>query len=837
MLSALSSLPLAAALVVASSTPAPDTTEAPRFVIEGEHKGAAIDRLPLKASHADVRVAGVIAHVTVRQVWENAGDETIEANYVFPASTRAAVFGMRMRIGDRVLRAKIKEREAARKVYEAAKQEGKTASLLEQERANVFSMHVANILPGDRIEVELDYTELLVPRDKEYELVYPQVVGPRYAKGASAQEKWVHNPFLAEGKQAPWRFGVDVKIAAGVPVRDVYSPSHAIEPRFLADDELDLSIQGSAGSAGGAKDFVLRWRMVGNDVEAGVLLFRDKERGENFFLLMAQPPERVSDEQMPARELVFIVDVSGSMGGFPEETARALMKRLLTTLRPQDRFNVILFAGDSSMMSERSVPVTEETLAQATRFHGMRGAGGGTNLDAAVERALKLPTPDDTSRSFVLITDGYVGFENTVFDRVRDNLGRANMYAFGVGSSVNRLLIEGVAKAGLGEPFVVLDPASAPREVARFDKAISRPALTNVRVFYEGFNAYDVEPSVPADLLEDRPLVLYGKYRGPSTGRVRITGTAGDRRFERSIPVEDHLEKPAHEALRYLWARGRVAHLADVGTPDDKDIAEVKRLGLKYGLLTKWTSFVAVDYVVRNKGGSQRVIEQPQPLPEGVSEGALSPQQMFSSSTIIDFSSDVIEGELKSPDGAFLYVRKKMKTKSLIKMRSSFADKMQAGDLGALGGLGLRGSGAGGGGVAYGSGGLGLSGSGRGVARSQTLGGRGRAAAKVNTGKPLIMGSLSRSIIQRVMRENRTRLRYCYERELRRTPGLAGKVVVELVIGKLGNVTTVKIKQDSVKNPQLSRCLTRQISKLRFPAPAGGGEVRITYPLLFAPGK
>lgn len=822
---------LALAPALAGSVPVSqddDRTRAPHFVIEGESTGDAIDRLPLKATHARVRVVGVIAHVTVQQVWENAGSEPIEANYVFPASTRAAVFGMRMRVGDRVLRAKIKKRAAARKIYEKARDEGRTASLLEQERANVFSMHVANILPGARIEVELDYTELLVPRDKEYELVYPQVTGPRYAKGESASESWIKSPFLSEGQGAPWSSSISVDLKTAVRVRDVHSPSHNIAPTFPADDRVALQLARAANEGGGAKDFVLRWRVVGDDIETGALLYRDKERGENFFLLMAEPPERVSDRAMPARELVFIVDVSGSMSGFPTETARALMERLLGTLRPQDTFNVMHFASTSSLLSETSLRATKDNVARARAGDRDMAVGGGTNLDAALERALKLPTSADTSRSFVVITDGYVGFENRVFDLVRDNLSRANVYAFGVGSSVNRLLIEGIAKAGLGEPFVVLDEKSAAREVKRFDHAISRPALTNVRVRFEGFDAYDLEPSASADLLEDRPLVVTGKFRGPSTGRIRVTGTAGDRDFARVIQVEDHLEKNEHEALRYLWARGRIAHLADVGTPDDEEIEEVTRLGLKYRLLTKWTSFVAVDYELRNPKGAPTAVDQPQPLPEGVSNQALSAGQLFSQRTAIDFSDVSIEGELIKPEGAYLKSRKTLKVRSAMPVRKDFREKM--GEAYGVGGLGMTGVGAGGGGVAN----LFGAGARRG---GIDLGGRGKGMTRVRPGKVRIQGSLSRDVIQRVMRSATNQLRYCYERELRRTPGLRGKVVVKLTVDKDGKATAVKIEADTLKSEAVTACLKARVKRLRFPKPQGGGKVIITYPILFSPSK
>jgi Ca-activated chloride channel family protein len=818
-----------------------DRAVAPHFVIQGSDDGRALERLPLEATTAGIEVAGVIAHVRVRQVWRNRGETPIEASYVFPGSTRSAVFGMRMRIGDRVLKAKIDRRDAARKLYERAKEEGKTASLLEQERPNVFSMNVANILPGDRIEVELDYTELLVPEEKVYELVYPQAVGPRYAKSDAADaadtgERWQANPYLKTGEGAPWRWGVDVRLSTGVTLRDVSSTTHAIEPTFTAADEATVAVGGEAGSAGGARDFVLRYRLVGDDIETGVLLFRgDKGAtgpdGESFFLVMAQPPERVSDEQMPPRELVFVVDVSGSMNGFPLETSKALMRRLLGALRPVDTFNVLFFAGGSYLLSEHSLRATPDNLARALKAVDQQRGGGGTNLDLALDRAFSLPTDTGTtSRSFVVLTDGYVSFEPEIFDLVRNRAGEANVYAFGIGSSVNRHLIEQLARASLGQTFVVNEPGRAVAESARFVRTLSRPALTNVRVFFEGFDAYDVEPSAPRDLLEDRPLILFGKYRGPSTGRVRITGTAGDRSFEQTLPVEDHLEKKSHEALRYLWARSRIERLADLGTPTPDEVEKVTQLGLRYSLLTKYTSFVAVDYVVRNAAKASEQVAQPQPLPHGV-RGDVPRHPKH---TLMDFSLDSIEGELKRPDGAYLESRKSMKHGSMIPVRESFSDKLLAD---GAGGLGLVGTGAGGGGAGYGRGvgGLGRIGSTRSGAID--LGGRGKGVTRVRTGKPIIFGSLDKGIIQRVIRSRKNAVRFCYERELQRDPKLAGRLVIELTISPQGDVTKARVKEDTLQNKGVASCVLAKMKTLRFPAPKGSGAVIVTYPYVFKSGS
>ena len=339
-------------------------TLSPYFFVKGDAPG--VDQLPLKSTSADIKVLGVIADVIVKQVYKNEGKTPLEAIYIFPASTRAAVYGMKMTIGKRTLTAKIEERKEARRQYEEAKQQGKSASLLEQQRPNVFQVNVANILPGDTIQVELRYTELLVPTDGIYEFVYPTVVGPRYsnqpAETARPSQKWVENPYLHQGESPTYTFDLTADLATGLPVQNVACPSHNVNIDYdgpsRASIKLDLSDKN-----GGNRDFILKYQLAGGKVQSGVLLFEGEK--ENFFLLMLQPPKRVGISQIPPREYIFIVDVSGSMHGFPLDISKKLLKDLIGNLRPTDRFNVLLFSGGSSLMSEQSLPATSENIHHA----------------------------------------------------------------------------------------------------------------------------------------------------------------------------------------------------------------------------------------------------------------------------------------------------------------------------------------------------------------------------------------------------------------------------------------------------------------------------------------
>lgn len=616
--------PAAAQVPDTGRTDAAERTLAPYFIVDRAAPG--VDALPLKSTSVDVKVSGVIADVRVVQRYRNEGTQALEARYVFPASTRAAVTALTMRIGDRVVQAQIREKQAARREYDGAKQAGKSASLLEQHRPNVFQMSIANLLPGDEIDVELRYSEAIIPTDGTYRFVFPTVVGPRYndAPGRESHqpETWFAQPTLRAGVAPRAALAMTVEVASPIPVQELASPSH----RFVVDGAGSRSVKASLPAAveHANRDIVIDYRLAGREISSGVLVHEG--RGENFFLAMIEPPARVATDAIVPREYVFVLDVSGSMHGFPIDTAKVLLRGLVANLRPTDTFNIIPFAGGHSLLARQSLPATRENVELARRFiDGQRG-GGSTELLAALRGALALPTEADRARSFVIITDGYISIEKEAMDLVRANLGRANVFAFGIGSSVNRFLIEGLARAGRGEAFVVLNPKQAAIEADRFRRYIEAPLLTRIRVEFRDFEAYDVDPPQLPDLFAQRPLVLSGKFRGAPAGTIEISGLTATGEFHRSIDISTNRTPEAQtQALATLWARSRIATLGDYQklVHDSAAVKEITALGLQYGLLTDYTSFIAVDHVVRNPTGVQRSVDQPQPLPEGVSELAV----------------------------------------------------------------------------------------------------------------------------------------------------------------------------------------------------------------------
>lgn len=615
------------------------TTGAPYFQIAGNHDETSDERMPLKSSAAKVEIDGTIARVRLTQRYGNAGSIPIEALYVFPASTRAAVHGMTLTSGGRVIAARIRESANAKAEYETAKAEKKTAALLEEHRPNVFQMSVANLLPGDDVTVEVEWTEIIPSLDSTYEFVFPTVVGPRYAGGSAEKAaNWSANPYLKEGARNPANITIDVKLGTALPLAEVTCPSHPVVVDFKSKDQALVKIETREGEDAANRDFMLRWKLGGGQVDAGLLLHQGKSG--NHFLLQVEPPQRVTAGQIPPRDYVMIVDVSGSMSGFPLDTAKALLRDLVLGLKPTDTFNVVCFASGSGLLSETPLPANEQNLQRAKQFIEGQNAGGGTELAMALQRSLALPGGDDRSRSFLLVTDGYITADAAVLSLIRDKIGMANLFAFGIGSSVNRDLIEATARAGGGEPTIVTTTSEAASAAKRFLNYISNPVLTKIRVEAEGVTLGDIEPAGFGDVFAARPLVINGTWSGESSGAIILRGIGGDGApFEKKIDLAQAAAARGlnHPALPVFWARERVRYLTEQPEKSADIIQEITSLGINYSLLTPYTSFVAVDEKPREMTQLAKSVKQPLPLPQGVTEaavGGMSSTSMVSGASV-----------------------------------------------------------------------------------------------------------------------------------------------------------------------------------------------------------
>lgn len=655
LMTSLSSTALAAgegqsSLETAQEEPEEDQLLAPYFIIQDED--TSLDAFPLKSTQVITNINGIIAETYVIQTYANEGNAPINARYVFPTAPSVTVHGMTMQIGDHIVTAKIKEKEEAKAEYETAKSEGKSASLLEQRRPNVFTMDVANIMPGDTAVIELHYTEMITPADGIYEFVFPTVVGPRYAPEESApaeeeespsksvsyknvrpapaekeplesaKEEWVASPYLLAGEVPPGEYNVTVNLSTGVPIGEISCKSHEISVERDGDSQARITLANPEDFAGN-RDFILKYRLTSDEIQGGLILTSQEQ--EKYFMLTVQPPQRFTPEDIPPREYIFVLDVSGSMYGYPLETAKDLIRNLVNGLRETDSFNLVLFSDDTVTLSPESLAATSQNVHQAIDLINETEGGGGTSMMPALQEAINIPMDQDTARSVVIITDGYISNEQDIFDLINENMKTTSFFSFGIGSSVNDYLIKGIAQAGMGESFVVTDSEDADDSAGRFRTYIEAPLLTGVTVAYDGFDVYDAATSTPSILYAQKPIVVFGKWRGEPKGTITISGMAGSEPYHQEISVADVAVNEENQAIRYLWARTRLDQLAGFGSTrnDDSVKKEITQIGLDYSLTTPYTSFVAVIDVVRNTEGPAKSVNQASPLPLGVSNLAV----------------------------------------------------------------------------------------------------------------------------------------------------------------------------------------------------------------------
>jgi Ca-activated chloride channel homolog len=595
---------------------------------------------PLKSTQVKAEISGFLARVSLTQEFQNPFKERIEAVYTFPLPQNAAVDDMTMIVGDRIVKGKILRREEAEAIYEAAKTGGKIASLLNQERPNIFTQSVANILPGEEVKIKISYVETLNYEDGSYEFVFPMVVGPRYIPGEATGSQ--STGFAPDTDQVPdgsritprpapdgMRSGHDVSLEvdvdAGVAIQSIGSRSHPID---VEQPELrSAHIKLKNGPAIPNKDFVLRYEVAGKAIQDAALTHRSTNGG--FFTLILQPPERVAAEDVSPKELVFVLDTSGSMSGFPIEKAKETMKLALNNLYPADTFNVITFAGDTRILFSAPVPATPENLRKAQMFLTASSGAGGTEMMKAIRASLDPSDSQQHVRIVCFMTDGFVGNDMEIIAEVKKH-PNARVFAFGIGSAVNRFLLDKMASEGRGEvEYVALtDDGSAAAQ--RFHQRVRNPLLTDISIDWNGLPVADVYPARIPDLFGAKPLIVSGRYTSTGGGVIRLRGKSGGQDFVREISLVLPETEPRHNVLSSLWARRRIDELmgmdyagAQRGSMAPQLREAITNLGLEFRLMTQFTSFVAVEEMIVTDGGKPRRVDVPVEVPEGVSRSAV----------------------------------------------------------------------------------------------------------------------------------------------------------------------------------------------------------------------
>lgn len=596
---------------------------------------------PLPLQHTDVKatVSGFTADVTVKQTYANPYDKAIEATYVFPLPENAAVYSMKMVIGDREIEAVVKERGEARRTYESARREGYSAALLEQERANVFTQSVANIEPKKTIDVVLRYVQDMTYDAGEYEFVFPMVVGPRYMPGAPLDEapsgtgthadttsvpdaSRISPPVLGKGQRSGHDISLEVLASAEGAVSSFEVPTHAVTTE-KKDGALRVRLDRKDTIPN--RDFVLRYRVAGSKPKA-ILYASGKKEGH--FSLIVHPPALDVGALVGRRELVFVVDVSGSMHGTPLALCKAAMRDALLRMRPVDTFNVLTFAGATGRAFARPRPANEAAIRDALEYVDRLRAGGGTEMLDAIAAALSPDVERGRHRYVFFLTDGYVGNEDQILSATKDFVSkiesggqRARVFGLGTGSSVNRMLIEGLGREGKGVSVVATNREDPERAVNRFYRYIDRSVLRDVRVDYGSLRARETFPAELPDLFASHPLVVHGRWSGSLAGPVVVRATGANGPVEIPVTVARAPMDDGWPIQDLLWARSKIGWLErDLGDPAEGSAAQgqITDLGIAHHLVTRFTSFVAVDRSRKVSDGSPARVNQPVEAPEGV---------------------------------------------------------------------------------------------------------------------------------------------------------------------------------------------------------------------------
>jgi Ca-activated chloride channel family protein len=570
---------------------------------------------PILKTDVQIAVTGIIARATVRQEFTNPSEKKgdwFEGVYVFPLPETAAVDHLRMHVGERIIEGHIKERAEAKKVYEKAKQEGKRTSLVEQERSNIFTTSVANIGPGERIIVEIEYQETLRYDQGQFQLRFPMVVGQRYIPGTPViveeqdpkgsgtmldtdrvpDASRITPPVQKPGQWPINPVSLSLSLTPGFPVAKVESPFHPIIVIPDSDGGYQISLKKDAVPAN--RDFQLTWSPAASK-EPTATVFTEQRNGETYAMLMLVPPTQQNDtvQHMP-RDLTFVIDTSGSMAGPSIEQAKASLAAALTRLTTRDRFNVIQFNNTVRSLFSSPQPVTTTAMRKAVRYVEGLSADGGTDMLPALRQALKSSQDSTRLQQIILITDGQVGNEDELFELLHHRLGTRRVFTIGIGSTPNSHLMRKTAEFGRGTFTYVANVSDVKETLDALFKKLEHPVLSDIQLDRAGWTALEHYPSRIADLYEGEPIVLAAKATSvPEQALLR--GHMGTQPW--SLPVSLK-HTTTRGGLSVYWARQKISALMDevfTGTDEETVRKGVLDVALAHHLVSKYTSLVAGD--------------------------------------------------------------------------------------------------------------------------------------------------------------------------------------------------------------------------------------------------
>lgn len=590
--------------------------------------------VPLRHTAVVGNIDGYIATVDVTQQFHNPYNSKIEAVYVFPLPDNAAVSEFVMTVGERKIRGIIREREEAEKIYNDARAQGHVASLLTQERPNIFTQKVANIEPGKQIDINIRYFNTLQYDDGAYEFVFPMVVGPRYNpaateadngegigavarghNGASGQTTEVQ--YLAPNERSGHDVSLSLNINAGVNIESVRSVNHDVAVKDVTETERSVTL--SALDSIPNKDFVLRYQVAGDKIKTAMMTHQD-DHGQ-YFTMMLYPPAELKQVQRSPMEMVFVLDCSGSMSGRPIEQARAAIAHALQSLTPRDTFQIINFSSTASQLGTAPVIATPQNIQQGLTYLNSLNGQGGTEMIQGLKAALDFPHDEGRFRLVSFMTDGYIGNDHDILNALSAKLGDSRIFSFGVGQSPNRFLMDRMALIGRGA-VAYLSLNDNPVEIMnRFNERISHPAMTDLSIDWGTMNVTDVYPQILPDLIVGRPVVVTGKFTG-ETGVVKVGGRQGMQPTSFAVAVDSSDAAKEHRGIASVWARLKIMDLMTHFSRTPDRAAELRQTvtqtALEYSLMSTFTAFVAVDSMSKTEGEFGTTVAVPVNVPEGV---------------------------------------------------------------------------------------------------------------------------------------------------------------------------------------------------------------------------
>ncbi len=601
-------------------------------LIVQDHNGQKNVPVPLDHTDVSAQIQGYIASVHVSQRYRNPFNEKIEAVYVFPLPQDAAVNEFVMTIGERHIRGIIRERAEAERIYHEARAQGYVASLLTQERPNIFTQSVANIEPNKQIDINITYFNTMNYADGWYEFVFPMVVGPRFnppgsTDGVGAVARGRHGTsgqatelqYLRPDERSGHDIALSVDLNAGVPIEQLDSRNHKINVKQESPNHAIVSLDPADSIPN--KDFVLRYKVAGSRMKSGMFVQRDDHGG--YFTLMLFPPATLTELPRQPMEMVFTIDVSGSQSGAPLAQEKAATRYCLKHMDAGDTFQIVRFGNTARRLFAAPMPANETNVQEALSYVEGLDANEGTMLVEGVHASLLFPHDESRLRFVAFMTDGFIGNEGEALREIHNCLGPARIFSFGVGSSTNRYLLDHMAKMGNGAAAYLGLNDDAKQVMGDYFERISHPALTDISVDFGSMNASEVFPERIGDLFVGRPVVISGRFNGDVPKQVIVHGKAGGRTLECVVPISaENVESGPSHALAAVWARAKLSDLGDRAVWDadatEQLPSQMKQTALEYGLVCDYTAFVAVDSLTKTSGDHGTTVAVPVPVPEGV---------------------------------------------------------------------------------------------------------------------------------------------------------------------------------------------------------------------------